>query len=203
MSLKNCELFFCFFSHRQAKPTHRGVLIRHSWTTGRSGKSSAQRFQGTFLGGQSSITIGRWVSKDDHWQITAYIGYQHDPEFFCPKACVMSSPTAISKLNYFGFWFTTSNWSTLNSKILQKQVQHYKRNNNVGLTEIFQICLYFKCVSQLSVCSTKHCFGHDFSDLLVVFSINHKPIRNIVLFLENKQSNQQTNKHQQNKCLVK
>ena len=36
---------------------------------------------------------------------------------YCPKACVMSSPIAISKLKYFGFGFRTSNWSTLNSKI--------------------------------------------------------------------------------------
>ena len=148
---------------------------------------SAQRFQGTFLGGQSLITIGRWVSKDDYRPITAYIGYQHDPEFFCPKACVMSSP----------------NSPHFQLKHSQQQNKQYKRKNKAGLTEIFQICSYFQCVSQLSFCSTKHCLGHCFSDLLVFFSINHKPVRNIVLFLENKQSNQQTNNHQQNKCLVK
>ena len=102
--------YFLFFSHRQK--THATHKLR-----GDREKLSAQRFQGPFLGGQALITIDPWLSKDDHWLITAYVGYEHDPGFVGPKACVMSSPIAISKLKYFGYGFRTFNWSTLNSKI--------------------------------------------------------------------------------------
>ena len=107
----------------------------------------------------------------------------------------MSSPIAVSKVQYLCFWIQ-------NFQLKHTQQQNIKSTkgkiaDNVKLKYFSRICLYLQCVSQLSVCSTKHCFGHGFSDLLVFFSINHETIRNIVFFLENKQSNQQTNKHQQ------
>ena len=102
--------FILFFSHRQrATP-----LINY----GEIGKKlSAQRFQGPFFGWTSvnydrSMAIQRRPLTNNclRWLRTR-------SRIYCPKACVMSSPIAISKLKYFGFGFKTSNWSTLNSKI--------------------------------------------------------------------------------------
>ena len=107
---QSVKLFFLllFFSYRQK--SHATHKLR-----GDREKALEQRFQGPFLGGQALITIDPWLSKDDHWLITAYVGYEHDPVY--AKACVISSPIAITKLKYFGFGFRTSNSSTLNSKI--------------------------------------------------------------------------------------
>ena len=84
-SQKSVKLLFCFFSQRQkthAQGRPHSPLINY----GEIGERLlAQRFQGTFLGGQSLITIGRWVSKDDHCPITAYIGYNTIPNFSALK----------------------------------------------------------------------------------------------------------------------
>ena len=87
MSLTKCETVFC--TGVSSFATHKLREIGK--------KLSAQRFQGTFLGGQE-LMIGLCVSKDDHLLITGYVGYDHDPEFVCPKVCVMSSPIAVSKV---------------------------------------------------------------------------------------------------------
>ena len=111
---KRVKLFFYHYYYFSVTDKRATPLINYG---GFGKKLSAKRFQGPFLGGQALIAIDPWLSKDDHWLITAYVGYKHDPKFVCPKACVMSSPIAISKLKYFGFGFRTSNCSTLNSKI--------------------------------------------------------------------------------------
>ena len=101
--------YYYYFSVKDKRAT---PLINYG---GFGKKLSAQRFQGPFLGGQALIrpmAIQRQPLTNNclRWLRTR-------SEFVCPKACVMSSPIAISKLKYFGFGFRTSNCSTLNSKI--------------------------------------------------------------------------------------
>ena len=85
MSLKNCELFFFAFSvtDKQNPRTGASSFATHE-LRGDRGKAQRKDFRERF-----------WVD-NRQLRMTAYIGYQHDSEFFCPKACVMSSPIAIS-----------------------------------------------------------------------------------------------------------